>query len=197
MTFEDMPSPEGDSNPVVFIDYGQVRATSLDVAAYFGKRHADVVRSIRALLEAEPGFNERTFALIECVDDRGRRQPAFTMNRDGFTLVAMGFTGPNALRFKWAYIQAFNQMESQLHTSQGVGVAPSLAHREFPDWPLDEMRTKKGVTDMYRMAYGPLSAQWIMPQLGFPTPPETMIELGRQLLLNLIGGGPKEPKKVG
>jgi len=193
MTFEDMPSPEGDGNPVVFINHGQVRATSLDVATYFGKHHGHVMRAIHGLIEAEPALNQSTFGLIEYVDARGRRQPAFTMNRDGFTLVAMGFTGPNALRFKWAYIQAFNQMEARLYTD--ATRTPPPEHREFPDWPLDEMRVKKGVTDMYRMAYGPLSAQWIMPQLGFPTPPSTMIELGRQLLLNLVGGGRPRPQK--
>jgi hypothetical protein len=60
-------------------------------------------------------------------------------------------------------------------------------HREFPDWPLEELRTKKGTADLYRMVYGPLSAQWIMPQLGFPTPPRELVDLGRQLGLALEG----------
>ena len=53
--------------------------------------------------------------------------------------------------------------------------------RDFPDWPLDELRTKRGVVDMYRMCYGTLSGQWIAPQLGFPPPPRHLIELGRQM----------------
>ena len=36
------------------------------------------------------------------------------MNRDGFTLLAMGFTGKRALEFKLHYIEAFNEMEQQI-----------------------------------------------------------------------------------
>ena len=34
--------------------------------------------------------------------------------RDGFTLLAMGYTGPEAMRFKLAYIEAFNHMEAEI-----------------------------------------------------------------------------------
>lgn len=50
--------------------------------------------------------------------------------------------------------------------------------RGFPHWPLDEMRTKKSITDMYRMIYGIKAAQWINPQMGFPVPPAGLIEIG-------------------
>lgn len=42
------------------------------------------------------------------------------MNRDGFSLLAMGFTGKNALEWKLKYIQAFNEMEKQLASSKPV-----------------------------------------------------------------------------
>jgi phage regulator Rha-like protein len=47
-------------------------------------------------------------------DSYSRHQPMYLMNRDGFTLLAMGFTGKKALKFKLEYINAFNQMERQL-----------------------------------------------------------------------------------
>ncbi len=63
-------------------------------------------------------------------------------------------------------------------------VLPPLGEkRQFPDWPLEEMRTKRGVVDMYRMTWGPQSSQWIAPQLGFPQPPPHLIETGRQMAL--------------
>ena len=34
------------------------------------------------------------------------------MNRDGFSILAMRFTAKRAMEWKWAYIKAFNQMES-------------------------------------------------------------------------------------
>ena len=36
------------------------------------------------------------------------------MNRDGFSLLAMGFTGKKALQWKLKYIEAFNEMEETL-----------------------------------------------------------------------------------
>lgn len=64
-------------------------------------------------------------------------------------------------------------------------IPPPLDQRAFPDWSLEEMRTKGGVVNMYRLNYGPMSAQWIAPQLGFPTPPVEMVERGRQFSLVL------------
>jgi Rha family phage regulatory protein len=185
MTHDDMPPAGGDSNPVVFIQNGQVRATSRDVSGYFGKRHADVVRAIRGLIELEPGLSQRTFALAEYIDEQGKPRIAYDMDRDGFTLLAMGFTGPQALHFKWAYIQAFNRMEAKL---DGQHAREKAEHKSFPDWPVDEIRAMTAVVEMYRRAYGPLSAQWSAAIVGFPTPPADMIEIGRQLLLDLRGG---------
>ena len=46
--------------------------------------------------------------------------------RDGFTLLAMGYTGPEAIRFKLAYIEAFNRMEAELarRNRPGLPAAP-------------------------------------------------------------------------
>jgi hypothetical protein len=44
----------------------------------------------------------------------GRLQEMYIMNRDGFTLLVVGFTGPKALQFKLDYINAFNAMKRQL-----------------------------------------------------------------------------------
>jgi len=58
--------------------------------------------------------------------------------------------------------------------------------RQFPEWPMAELRTKRGVVDMYRMMYGVQAAQWISPQVGFPTPPAELVEHGRQFTLSLV-----------
>ncbi len=58
--------------------------------------------------------------------------------------------------------------------------------RAFPEWPMEEIRTKRGAVDMYRMLYGPMAAQWISPQLGFPVPPLELVEHGRQFSMVLV-----------
>lgn len=79
-------------------------ATSKVVAAYFGKRHDNVIRDIENLLALEPAI-ALNFEAIELVIKVGfgtRKDRAFEMTRDGFTLLAMGFTGKKALQFKLA-----------------------------------------------------------------------------------------------
>lgn len=79
-------------------------ATSKDVAAYFGKKHHTVLEAVDDLLSTEPSI-ARNFLAIEVDVKIGfgtRKDRAFEMTRDGFTLLAMGFTGKKALQFKLA-----------------------------------------------------------------------------------------------
>ena len=111
---------------------GTVRASSLEVAERFGKRHADVLRAIDDLI-SQLETTQRNFAFSEYRDPTGRALRCVTMDRDGFTLLAMGFTGADALKWKLAYIQAFNAMEATLATVTpeqalvSLGVEPAAA----------------------------------------------------------------------
>lgn len=86
------------------------------MAAYFDKRHDNVLRDIVNLLKIEEikTFASNHFAMSEYRDAKGRTYPAYFMTKDGFTLLAMGFSGPKALEFKLAYIAAFDAMEERL-----------------------------------------------------------------------------------
>lgn len=103
---------------LVVIHDNQAITTSIKVAEVFGKEHKDVLRRISQLTvkTAEiQGFSaERNFALSEYKDETGRSLPMYELSRDGFTLLAMGFTGKKALEFKLAYINQFNKMEQKL-----------------------------------------------------------------------------------
>lgn len=97
-------------------DGERLTTTSQKVAAVFGKRHDNVMRDIRALMADLPE-EDRLPNFEETVDLRpnpsgGAAIPSasFAISRDGFTLLAMGFTGKKALAFKLAYIKAFNAM---------------------------------------------------------------------------------------
>lgn len=96
---------------------GHPTTTSLDVAAHFGKRHDTVLRAVRQL-ECSPEFRLHNFAEAsqEVVQPNGgvAKYPVVRMTRDGFTFLCMGFTGKEAAKWKEAYINAFNQMETVL-----------------------------------------------------------------------------------
>lgn len=104
----------------------QALTNSLLVAEKFGKEHRNVIRAIEDIVCAQNCAQTdnqqlaKMFALVEydvpLNNGTGavRKAPMYVMNRDGFTLLAMGFTGEKALKFKLDYINAFNQMEETI-----------------------------------------------------------------------------------
>ena len=94
---------------------GQLVVSSRQVAESFGKEHGKVLRSIHEIM-SESGepilacemFYETTY------ENRGKQYPEYLMNRDGFSLLVMSFTGREAMQWKIKYINAFNTMEKKL-----------------------------------------------------------------------------------
>lgn len=85
--------------------------TSLMVAEKFGKRHADVLRSIEnTKKDCSDDFNQRNFALVEYLDGKGEKRPSYEMTKDGFSMLMMRFTGAKAGAWREKFIDAFNAM---------------------------------------------------------------------------------------
>jgi Rha family phage regulatory protein len=105
------------ASPMVQIAKGQALTSSLDVAEYFGKQHKNVLQSIETL-EVPEDFNRLNFQLVDYTDKKGEKRPMYLMTKDGFTFLAMGFTGKKAASFKVAYINVFNEMEKLLLQQQ-------------------------------------------------------------------------------
>ncbi len=106
--------------------------TSLDVAETFEKEHYHVIEDIRGIQSkiSTPDFSG-LFYEGEYKASNGKKNPMYYMNRDGFTLLVMGYTGEKAMRFKLAYINQFNQMEELLkgkliEREKGIAVRQSL-----------------------------------------------------------------------
>lgn len=134
---------------------GEPVASSRQVAENFGKEHKDTLESIRQILAAENSatksmFYETTF------ENRGKQYPMYLMNRDGFTLLAMGFNGKAALEWKLKYIAAFNDMEKKLSEqpkltrSQLLATALIAAHEELEekDKQIETMKPKALFADV-------------------------------------------------
>lgn len=117
--------------PTLLMADGQPTATSLQVAEHFSKQHRDVLRAIRNL-GCSDGYRERNFALTinRVPGPKGalRDEPMYRITRDGFALLAMGFTGKEAMRWKEAYIAAFNAMEARL---KSLYVEPLVDDKQF------------------------------------------------------------------
>lgn len=102
--------------PVVSVVNNTVTALSTDVARFFEKLHKNVVRDIESLLSQLPDSAKLNFEL--CFENselqNGKPLKRYRMTRDGFVLLAMGFTGAKALQIKLLWLDKFNEMEAKL-----------------------------------------------------------------------------------
>ena len=98
---------------LVIMKNQQAVTSSLQVAETFEKNHQHVLEAIDNLTVENPTV-KNMFMEDEYTNSRGRKYRQIIMTRDGFTLLAMGFTGSKAMQFKLKYIDAFNQMEDYI-----------------------------------------------------------------------------------
>ena len=134
-------------NELVQVLHGDVKTTSLQVAEFFGKEHKHVLRDIREL-DCSEEFTRSNFGPTDFIDKNGDSQPSYELTRDGFAILAMGYTGKTAMAFKEAYIKAFNSMEKELAKASvtkalegnvseraklGVSVRRGLSQRQWDD----------------------------------------------------------------
>lgn len=111
---------------------GRPVTSSRIVAEYFSKKHSDVVRAIQTILAQKPELEaSRNFAQwseeVEIGSGAKRTVICYWMDRKGFSILAMGFTGAKALDFKCAFYDEFERMEKQLHPAIECPVAAEIS----------------------------------------------------------------------
>ncbi|NIZ41527.1 Rha family transcriptional regulator (plasmid) [Entomospira entomophila] len=127
--------------------------SSRNVAEVFGKEHKNVLRDIDELMaQLDDSFRALNFELSEYTSGEGNFQKAhreYHLTKDGFTLLAMGFTGKRAIEFKLAYIHAFNALQAkhqqqalvmqEMHIMMAKLIERQDAFREYMQEDLREM----------------------------------------------------------
>ena len=93
---------------------GKAVVSSRHIARVFEKEHRRVLQDIRTIAENDPVWGLHNFVQSSYTNEQNKSQPEYLITRDGFTLLVMGYTGEKAMRFKKAYIAAFNEMERRL-----------------------------------------------------------------------------------
>jgi len=106
-------------NQLVFVEKGQVVTDSLTVAEVFGKEHKHVLRDIAnqidKLLQAnEIDFTQSNFGLGPYKDKNNQERPKYNLTEEAFTIIAMSYTTPEAMKFKVKFIQEFKRMREHL-----------------------------------------------------------------------------------
>lgn len=105
------------SDIILSTQNGEPVVSSRQIAESFGKEHKNVLQTIDNMT-AENSALLQMFHLSEYTTSQNKKLPMYLMNRDGFSLLVMGFTGKAALEWKLKYIQAFNEMEKKLTTPE-------------------------------------------------------------------------------
>ena len=110
-------------NELVHLENNEAVCSSLEVAEKFGKRHDKLIAEIRRMYsdligKGSPQNGGAKFFFEATYENRGKQYPMYLMNRDGFSLLVMGFTGKKALDGKLKYINAFNQMDNIIREKQ-------------------------------------------------------------------------------
>ena len=190
---------------------GQILVSSVDVAENFEKRHKNVIQSIEKL-KVDDEFNRLNFQPVEYKDEKGEMRPAYTMTRDGFTLLVMGFTGYRAMEWKVKYIKAFNAMEAKLKEGAAreaalpeakpddSGEAARLRLREKQaELREREIETRLAELELRRRDYDIQTARLLasIAELSFvPDEAKRSLVAGASAILTgkeLPEGGPEEP----
>nr|DAM18497.1 MAG TPA: regulatory protein [Bacteriophage sp.] len=112
-------------NELVHLEHDEAVCSSLEVAEKFGKRHDKLISEIERMYSdligkgcAQNG-GDPLFVKSSYIHPQNKQEyPMYLMNRDGFSLLVMGFTGKKALDWKLKYINAFNQMENYIREKQ-------------------------------------------------------------------------------
>jgi len=140
-------------HPSVQLIEGRAVTSSVEVARVYGKQHRNVLQAIEKILPDLPAdrllnFQQTVVTRENPSGGASIDSKAYHLTRDGFTLLAMGFTGKKALAFKLAYIEAFNQMEAAL---TGKPLPPPVPTRTLTfTIPLDDQHSARWLLDIDR-----------------------------------------------
>ena len=149
---------------------GSVFTNSQIVSDRFGKTHYNVLANIDKLIKKvaiENSIVKQFFIEQEFINNRNREYRRFDITRDGFSLLVMGFTGSEALKFKLQFIKAFNNMETELkrqaHTrSVGIETRKNMTDK-IKDTGENERMHGHGYSTYTKLAYKLIGIKYKKP----------------------------------
>ena len=150
-------------NELVVVRNDVLVTDSRTVAEYFGKKHKNVIRDVENIIDDLKAIDvEETAPLCDglknepvkemffvdtYIDAKGESRKMYWLTEDGFTLLAMGFTGVKALKVKLAFIAEFNRMRNALRDRHAL--IPNVA-----DAVDNVARTSKSLQELFDVQKG-------------------------------------------
>lgn len=131
---------------LVFIEDNIPMTNSRLIAKTFRKQHRHVLRDIQSIGCSEV-FTQSNFGLSYYKDKSGKENKEFHVTKDGFSMLAFGYTGQKAMKFKEDYIERFNLMEQKLKEEALKGQKSISSEATYNDGQI--FRTKLGHTTIH------------------------------------------------
>lgn len=163
-------------NALVEVSGDAVRASSLTVATSFVKRHDVVLKAVDNLVSLRSDLRAHNFVesskTVPMPNGGTREFRYYEMDRKGFCLLAMGFTGARALEWKIAYIDAFDRMEAALFANHQDQADPV----QYLETELDIERSRAIVNEvkMAMRLYGDAAGRHVWEISGKPVLPHML-----------------------
>jgi len=95
---------------VIDSNHKSVWTNTLKIADHFGKQHKNVLRRVNNLIEKGRLNLEPSYYL----DEFGRKQKYYVLDRKSFSTVVLGFTGEKAEDFRIEYVEQFEKNATEL-----------------------------------------------------------------------------------
>ncbi|PER52562.1 Rha family transcriptional regulator [Bacillus thuringiensis] len=108
----------------VFTERNQVVTDSLTMAQMFGKEHKNVMRDIEVQLEKLFEANEAEWGQLNFEHTQYQHYqnkqwyPKFNLTEDAFSIVAMSYITPEAMKMKIKFLQEFKRMKEHIQKLQ-------------------------------------------------------------------------------
>lgn len=136
---------------IVFFNNDRVVTSSRNIARDFGKEHRNVIRDIKGVLKNEQ--TQDMFYKSSYIHPQNKQEyKEYLINRDGFTLLVMGFTGKSAMEFKLKYIAAFNQMEKQIKEQSKPSYMIDDPIKRAEQWIVEQQKVKELQEDVNKQS---------------------------------------------
>lgn len=122
-------------NLVAVVESGALMTTSIKVAEAFGKRHDNVLAKLKTL-QCSSDFRLLNFKeasqTVQQPNGGTAEYKIWSMTKDGFMFLVMGFTGTKAATIKEAYIAEFNRMADEIHRRELATLVDDIPFHRLP-----------------------------------------------------------------
>lgn len=117
-------------NQLVFIDNNRVVTDSLTVAKVFGKEHKNVIRDIEIQIQKLNDAGEQEWRVLNFEPTQYQHPqnkqfyPKYNLTEEAFTIVAMSYTTPEAMKMKVKFIEEFKRMREYIENQKQLSQDP-------------------------------------------------------------------------